>query len=398
MDRRHFLKLGLGSVALAGLSPADQGLVDVCRARAAELHWDWTPRMERRVMEEAAEIEASRGVEGILRIAEAVRPMRDAGILFAPALARSGSSLIARLLGITEVNPLDHDIAFDAVVPGKESSTLSLGVGVEERAVPALLDRLRPETVERYDILHYHPDGWKAGVRGVDLLIHPIIGMDRVLSEDPAGYREDRLLMPFRSFMVGFAAGPTIPPLALGLTMFRFSMEMSGIAEAVIDVRQGRRHPSTFGPASTYGFPIYREDVQELLMRELGVTRWEALRAIRAWRRKRPAEMRPIEELLLSSATRHGKSEERARDVVNVISWQSGYLYPKAVSISEAMMTHSAEPRLRRLGTLWHCHGSESCLDWAWSLARIAQRYDPDSWGISSRWAASRCALPPLRR
>jgi len=374
MDRRRFLEVGVG-VAASSCLPGfawEGRLMEECRRRAAQAGLAWN-HVGTRVSEEAAELGRAAAEGGVLRIAAAVEALRADRIRFAPAWSRTGSSLVAHILGLSRINPLQHRTVMDWVRPSGRRSLATVAVAVDAIHAEQLVRMIKPERVTQEPLCLDGPELLDCAVDGVDLLVLPMREIPRRVprsQDDWCGWVLER---PFRAFIDAFEPRD-VSDLAFALTLFSPGLALSGIAEHILaGPRSQQRCFPTIGPRETGGFLVYREDAIDLLMRVADMSRLEASRTLRVLGRKRPDELSRVMPALVRGFREHGMTHAHAREMADALAWSSGHLHSKAHALSLAVMIQSGDALLRDTAmayTTASCGGDKK---WAWKLVEAAK-------------------------
>ena len=111
------LKLGFGRLHLPEIElpegkTADQFLADLCHCNLSHYYPKTTPEIERRLNEELEVIEYTQFANYFLVVWDIISFVRERNILFG-VRGSAAASIVLRCLGITEVDPIEHQLVFE---------------------------------------------------------------------------------------------------------------------------------------------------------------------------------------------------------------------------------------------------------------------------------------------
>ncbi len=365
MNRREFLKIGSGSAILAllpGMAFAlPASLLDSCREGAKKREIAWTPRVDSRVREEIREICLARGQYDLLSLANAVRRLRMDGIQFAPGWGRTPSSLVSYLLGMSEIDPFDFNLPFDAVLPTNRGCRMSLSFALDARHVRGFLGTLGDSNPSSWEIARGYPTAYNTMFGPIEVIIVPLASPPRMRPQGRDDYRPFALGEYLEKFprRPGESKKDHVMKVATALAHFRPGPATSGIAlEFATHGQEGIDH-------KTYRNPVFREDLAGWVTERTGVSRLESARYIKAAAAKREDHLQPLRKKLERSARRNGLWTEKTPILLRDLEWRSGYAYSKGHAVGQALMLLGKDPLKRESATALSTIGNGEDDHWA---------------------------------
>jgi len=373
MDRREFLKTSLAASMLPvlpfkGLIEFDSPLVRECRRAATSMGLRWTGAIAERACAEAVEITAAKADRALLRLAEVAQSFRNRGVAFAPAFGRTGSSLVAYLLGVSSIDPIEHEITFDAVVPRTCGNRLELGLAVESTAVNELTKALRPVRVEKSRLFDNFPETADMQIDDLSLFLVPMAASDGRRPSNDEEFFAGALAEPFRAYLDAYRPADA-DDLGMAIAIFRPGQRH----ELLLEIRNGLLKPAEplIGPRTTFGCILYREDALAVIQNWTGWERLDAARLIRTIGRRDAADTRNWQSKWVTSALERGLSDQESRWAFDFLCFWAGYVFMKSHAVALAAILQSPDPR-QSVFAFDLCAAGSRDGQWAWSLASTA--------------------------
>lgn len=148
--------------------------MDACKKGAEERGLGWSQDVAARAAAEGASIVKAIGTASILRASILINDLKQAGVLFAQSPADSDGSIVAFLLGLSEVDPLKLGLPFEAIVSTRDGECFTSTLSVENTAIPLLVKRLSPYKIEWLSMHPNFPDSCFCKVAGLQFWIDSI--------------------------------------------------------------------------------------------------------------------------------------------------------------------------------------------------------------------------------